>query len=104
MRAAAITILSTTHTSARRGDGFALDSAKTGVKKFFWISSLNRTLADRIPIGIARIARKAIRASVASRDREDERRARNRRPMGSHRDDSEDVSIACTALDVVPQR
>jgi hypothetical protein len=43
--------------------------------KLFCITSLNRAVDDLIPIGIARIARLAIRMRIASRDREDGLRA-----------------------------
>src|SRR5262249_40288948 len=68
----------------------ALDSAKIGTKKFFWISSLNRVDDDRIPIGIERIAPKPIRMRAAPCDREDEHHVSNRRPKGPQSDDSTD--------------
>lgn len=64
-------MLSAAHEGARDGRRVALDSTKIGTQNFFCITSLNRAVDDLIPIGIARIARLAIRMRIASRDRED---------------------------------
>jgi hypothetical protein len=64
--------------SARDERRIPFDSTKTGAQKFFWITSLNRAVDHPFAIGIARIARLAIRMHVASRDREDRLRAPSR--------------------------
>jgi len=64
--------LSTTNATGPGDAQVALDSAKTGAQKFFWITSLNRVVDDPIAIGIARIGRKAIRMRIAPCDRQDE--------------------------------
>jgi hypothetical protein len=101
-RADAIMTLSTTRSRAPDDARVALDSMKTDAEKFFWITSLNRVVDDPTVIGIARIGRKAIRMRIASRDREDDRRGRNRRPTRSHDDDSMDDRAARTTRDVAP--
>jgi hypothetical protein len=58
--------------------------------KFFWMTSLNRTVDDPAAIGIARIGRLAIRMRVASHDHEDHQCARNRRPTNARSNDSTD--------------
>src|SRR5215468_8085098 len=90
MRADAVMMFATTQESALDDDQVALDSAKNGIEKFFWITSLNRVDDDRIPIGIERIAPKPIRMRAAPCDREDEHHVSNRRPKSPQSDDSTD--------------
>ena len=68
-------MLSAARESAADERRIALDPTKIGVQKFFWITLLNRAVDDLIAIGIARIARLAIRMRIASRDRGDGLRA-----------------------------
>src|SRR5262244_2011385 len=82
----------------------ALDSAKIGTKKFFWITSLNRVDDDRIRIGIERIAPKPIRMRIAPCDRDDEQARTKPAPKCSQSDDSTDQRAIHATLGVARAR